>query len=100
MIIVTELYIFEIVYSPLHKFLEKLIFHSIFLFLPLPPIFNVGFDFLDLMAEQDIFPEPTLTTLSWRGGRGEVISNWKERGRGHFRSLENGLRSYKPILRS
>ena len=34
------------------------------------------------------------------GGRGGLIFNWKERGRGHFGSLENGLFSYKPIPRS
>ena len=83
----------------LHKFLEKLIFYSILLFLPLPPIFNVGFDFSDLLAEQETFLEPTLATLSWRG-KGGVIFNWKESGRGQFGSLENGLLSYKPIPRS
>ena len=62
----------------LHKFLEKLIFRSILLFLPLALIFSVGFDFSDLLAEQEAFLEPTLATLSWRGRRG-VIFNWKER---------------------
>ena len=55
----------------LHKFLGKLIFHSILLILPLPRIFNVRFDFSDLLAEQESFLEPTIATLGWRGeGRG------------------------------
>ena len=63
----------------LPKFLEKLIFHSILLFLPLPPIFNVGFDFSDLLAEQETFLEPTLATLSWRGeGEGLFLTGRRE----------------------
>ena len=62
-----------------------------------PPMFNVGFDFLELLAEQETFLEPTIATLGWRGREG-VIFNWKEKGRGHFESLENGLLSYKPML--
>ena len=46
-----------------------MIFHSILLILPLPPIFNVGFDFSDLLAEQETFFEPTLAT----GGGGEGV---------------------------
>ena len=53
-----------------------MIFHSILLILPLPPIFNVGFDFSDLLAEQETFFEPTLAT---GGGRGGVILTEKRR---------------------
>ena len=31
---------------------------------PTSPIFNLGFDFSDLLAEQEKFAKPTLTTLS------------------------------------
>ena len=32
-------------------------------------------------------------------GDGGDIFNWKERGKRHFQSLENGLLLYKPIPR-
>ena len=71
---------FEVInYNLLHKFLENLIFYSRSLptspppllpplHSPLPPIFYVGFDFSDLLAQQETFLEPTLATLTWREG--------------------------------
>ena len=61
------LFLFWFSDSLLHKSLEKLVFHSIMLFLPLPPTFSIGFDFSDLLADQKTFLEPTLATLNWRG---------------------------------
>ena len=54
------------------------------------------FDVLVLMAEQETFLKPTQASLSSRGEERGYF-NWKQKGRGHFGSLENGLLSYKPI---
>ena len=46
--------------------MEKLIFHSILLFLPIPSYIQCWFWFLALLLE------PTISTLTWRGeGRGD-----------------------------
>ena len=81
-----------------HKFLEKVIFHSTLLVLPLLPICTVWFYFSDLLAEQESFFDSTLATLRSRGGERGYF-NWKEKGRGNFGILENGLLSHKPIPR-
>ena len=51
----------RLTYSAFGKidFLQYFTFSS-----PSPPIFNLGFDFSDVLAEQEKFAKPTLTTLS------------------------------------
>ena len=63
-----------------HKFLEKVIFHSTLLVLPLLPICNVWFYFSDLLAEQESFFESTLATLRSRGGRGVISTERRKEG--------------------
>ena len=55
--------------------MEKLIFRSILLFLPLPPIFNVGFDFSDLLAEQERGGERLF--LTGMREEGDILEVWK-----------------------
>ena len=81
--------------------MEKLIFHNMLL-LPTPPFFLCSM--LDLifrtcwLSREHSLNQPQ---QHWAGGgRGGVIFNWKEREKGHFGSLENGLLLYKPIPRS
>ena len=68
------------IYNILQKVFGKLIFYSILLFLPLPPIFNIGCDFTDLLAEQETFLEPTLATLSSTGSGGVVLTERTREG--------------------
>ena len=44
--------------------MQKLTFRSILLFLAVPPILDVGFDFSELLTEQKTFLEQTLADIS------------------------------------
>ena len=73
--------------------MEKLIFTVFCFSSPLPPKFNVGFEFLDLLTEP--WTNPSNTELE---GGGEGLFLTRRRGRWDiFRVWKNGLISYKPI---
>ena len=75
--------------------MEKLIFTVFCFSSPLPPKFNVGFEFLDLLTEP--WTNPRNIELE-EGGEGLFLT--RRRGRWDiFRVWKNGLLSYKPISR-
>lgn len=65
----------------LHKFLEKLIFHSILLILPLSPYIQGWIWFFGVVGRAGNIPSTSNNELE---GEGRGHFNWQEKGRGHF----------------